>query len=98
MGAAPTLPEGGEGPWSEGSTVFSSDDILKQKDDIMLHYVVGARFLVTRRSSPATSCGLDDGSAPSTRRPFRFPLHARPMARLQRLEHVEAVRGGGTAK
>lgn len=26
----PALLEGGEGPWSEGSTVFSSDDILKQ--------------------------------------------------------------------
>lgn len=26
---APTLLEGGEGPWSEGSTVLSSDDILK---------------------------------------------------------------------
>lgn len=25
---APTLLEGGEGPWSEGSTVLSSDDIL----------------------------------------------------------------------
>lgn len=34
--AAPTLLEGGEGPWSEGSTVLSSDDILKHKDDIML--------------------------------------------------------------
>lgn len=25
---APALLEGGEGPWSEGSTVLSSDDIL----------------------------------------------------------------------
>lgn len=38
---APTLLEGGEGPWSEGSTVLSSDDILKneknkKKDEIML--------------------------------------------------------------
>lgn len=31
---APTLLEGGEGPWSEGSTVLSSDDILEGKDDI----------------------------------------------------------------
>lgn len=31
--AAPTLLEGGEDPWSEGSTVLSSDDILKQKGD-----------------------------------------------------------------
>lgn len=28
---APTLLEGGEGPWSEGSTVLSSDDILRTK-------------------------------------------------------------------
>lgn len=28
---APTLLEGGEGPWSEGSTVLSSDDILRKK-------------------------------------------------------------------
>lgn len=28
---APTLLEGGEGPWSEGSTVLSSDDILKKE-------------------------------------------------------------------
>lgn len=27
---APTLLEVGEGPWSEGSTVLSSDDILKK--------------------------------------------------------------------
>lgn len=37
---APTLLEGGEGPWSEGSTVLSSDDILKKiiskKDEIMI--------------------------------------------------------------
>lgn len=36
---APTLLEGGEGPWSEGSTVLSSDDILKKngkKDEIMM--------------------------------------------------------------
>ena len=26
---APTLLDGGEGPWSEGSRVLSSDDILK---------------------------------------------------------------------
>lgn len=32
--AAPTLLEGGEGPWSEGSTVLSSADILKHKGDI----------------------------------------------------------------
>lgn len=29
---APTLLEGGEGTWSEGSTVLSSDDILKKKN------------------------------------------------------------------
>lgn len=29
---APTLLEGGEGPWSEGSTVLSSDDILERND------------------------------------------------------------------
>lgn len=28
---APTLLDGGEGPWSEGSTVLSSDDILKNR-------------------------------------------------------------------
>lgn len=28
---APTLLESGEGPWSEGSTVLSSDDILRTK-------------------------------------------------------------------
>lgn len=28
MDVAPTLLDGGEGPWSEGSTVLSSDDIL----------------------------------------------------------------------
>ncbi len=33
---APTLLEGGEGPWSEGSTVLSSDDILKKIDEIMI--------------------------------------------------------------
>lgn len=34
---APTLLEGGEGPWSEGSTVLSSDDILKKhKKDEMI--------------------------------------------------------------
>lgn len=27
---APTLLDGGEGPWSEGSTVLSSDDILNK--------------------------------------------------------------------
>lgn len=32
--AAPTVLEGGEGPWSEGSTVLSSDDILKHKGDV----------------------------------------------------------------
>lgn len=31
---APTLLEGGEGPWSEGSTVLSSDDILLKKKKI----------------------------------------------------------------
>lgn len=30
--AVPTLLEGGEGPWSEGSTVLSSDDILGKKE------------------------------------------------------------------
>lgn len=28
---APALLDGGEGPWSEGSTVLSSDDILRTK-------------------------------------------------------------------
>lgn len=34
---APTLLEGGEGPWSEGSTVLSSDDILKKNIYIYLY-------------------------------------------------------------
>lgn len=47
---APPLLEGGEGPWSEGSTVLSSDDILKHKGgvtftkassfDFCFHFVV----------------------------------------------------------
>lgn len=44
--AAPTLLEGGEGPWSEGSTVLSSDDILKHKDDIMLDWGGAFTFAV----------------------------------------------------
>lgn len=34
--AGPTLLEGGEGPWSEGSTVLSSEDILEHKGDVRL--------------------------------------------------------------
>lgn len=33
---APRLLEGGEGPWSEGSTVLSSDDILKKTGKMRL--------------------------------------------------------------
>lgn len=32
--AGPTLLEGAEGPWSEGSTVLSSEDILEHKGGV----------------------------------------------------------------
>lgn len=42
---APTLMGGGEGPWSEGSTVLSSDDILKElfRNEIVMNVEINSK-------------------------------------------------------